>query len=142
MAQGRHRRGLGEAPSDPQDISDGGWERADPERRRCDPRSTRGARRKMIEVPWPRYMVKRKLAGGEIADYWAARKKDIEAGFPIKACQSLGASYAEAVRRCDGDPSVEGDRGFNGALDDWRAGKPVPTGAPLFGSLKWLFHRY
>jgi hypothetical protein len=96
----------------------------------------------MIEMPWPRYMVKRPLAGGEIAYYWAPRKKDIEAGFSIKTCQSLGIDYAEAVRRCDGDPSVEGDRGFNGVLDDWRAGKPVPTGAPRFGTLKWLFHRY
>jgi hypothetical protein len=96
----------------------------------------------MIQVPWPRYMVQRPLASGVIAYYWAARKKDVDGGFPIKICQSLGTDYAEAVRRCDGDPSVEGDRGFNGVLDDWRAGKEVPTGAPRFGTLKWLFHHY
>src|SRR5262245_43243199 len=92
-------------------------------------------------ITWPRYMVVRTLADGRRAYYWAPRTADAKAGFPLK-CQSLGFDHAEAVRRCDGDPSVEGDRGLNGVLDDWRAGKAPPTGAPRFGTLKWLFHRY
>jgi hypothetical protein len=95
----------------------------------------------MKRVLWPRYMRDKCLAGGRLAYYWTPRRKDLEAGFPLKA-QSLGTDYTEAVRRCDGDPNVPGDRGLNGALDDWRRGLPLATGAPVHGTLKWLFHRY
>lgn len=92
-------------------------------------------------VPWPRYMVARRLADGRQAYYWTPRNRDLDAGFPMKA-HALGTDYAEAVRRCDGDPSLPSDRGLNGVLDDWRSGRAPSTGAPVFGTLKWLFWRY
>jgi hypothetical protein len=95
----------------------------------------------MKPMRWPRYLVDRRLADGRTAYYWTPRTRDIDAGFPGNV-QALGTDYSEAVRRCDGDPNVPGDRGLNGLLDDWRRGIEPPTGAPEFASLKWLFHRF
>jgi hypothetical protein len=40
---------------------------------------------KMKLVPWPRYVVSRFLADGRQVYYWTPRKRDLQAGFPIKA---------------------------------------------------------
>ena len=132
MAKRGSRRGVGAPSSD--DAED---ENADPRRRRPD----RRPRLRMRLVYTPRYMVERLMADRRLAFYWTPRKSDMEGGFPLKA-QPLGYDRSEAERRCDGDPNVPGDRGLNGALDDWRRGLPPNTGAPVHGTLKWLFHRY
>jgi hypothetical protein len=93
---------------------------------------------------WPRYMIAKRLADGTVAYYWNPRKKDILAGFTIER-QALGSDYGLAKLRCEGDPKDECDRGLNGILDDWRAGRNADKHLDLaaaYGTIDWWIERY
>jgi hypothetical protein len=74
------------------------------------------------QADWPRYMMAKPLKGRVVAYYWNPAKRDVKAGFPLER-QALGTDYGQARIRCDGDQKDPDNRGLNGFLDDWRAGR-------------------
>lgn len=84
---------------------------------------------------WPRYLIERRLATGEIAYYWRPRQRDIRAGFTLHA-EPLGTEIGAAIARA---------HDLNRHLDSWRRDRGcVRTldSQPGFGTLEWLFERY
>lgn len=84
---------------------------------------------------WPRYMIERRLASGEIAYYWRPRRRDIRAGFTLHA-EPLGSDIGSAIARANE---------LNRHLDSWRSsigGVRLLDLQPGFGTLEWLFERY
>lgn len=84
---------------------------------------------------WPRYMIERRLAGGEIAYYWRPRRRDVNAGFTLHA-EPLGSDIGSAIERANE---------LNRHLDSWRSSNGCVRTLDLqpgFGSLEWLFERY
>ena len=86
-------------------------------------------------VNWPRYMVERKLATGEVSYYWTPRRKDLKAGFTLRG-EALGADYAAAIERAEL---------LNRHLDAWRSGLGAERSSLFgrrFGTLIWMFEQY
>lgn len=84
---------------------------------------------------WPRYMIERRLASGEIAYYWRPRRRDIKAGFTLHA-EPLGSDIGSAISRANE---------LNRHLDSWRSSNGSVRTLDLqpgFGTLEWLFERY
>ncbi|WP_424956119.1 hypothetical protein [Hyphomicrobium sp. 1Nfss2.1] len=84
---------------------------------------------------WPRYMIERRLASGEIAYYWRPRRRDIRAGFNLQA-EPLGSDIGSAIARANE---------LNRHLDSWRSSIGGVRSLDLqrgFGTLEWLFERY
>lgn len=86
-------------------------------------------------MDWPRYMVGKRLASGQLAYYWGPPANDKNSGFRLHA-EALGTDYGAAKTRADE---------LNMHLDDWRAGRHTPKNLDLqpgFGTLEWLIERY
>ncbi len=84
---------------------------------------------------WPRYMIERRLANGEIAYYWRPHRRIIQAGFTLHA-EPLGTDIGQAIARA---------HDLNRHLDAWRIERGCVRTLDLqpgFGTLEWLFERY
>jgi len=95
-------------------------------------------------IDWPRYMIAKPLADGTVAYYWNPHKRDVLAGFPLER-QALGTDYGLARIRCEGDPRDDNERGLNGFLDAWRAGRRDGKKLdlmPTYGTVDWWIERY
>lgn len=89
----------------------------------------------MKPADWPRYMVAKRLASGEVAYYWNARKKDIDGGFKLGR-EALGQNYGTAIERA---------KMLNTHLDAWRQAPAQRQLSPDYlrvGSVDWWIERY
>ena len=85
----------------------------------------------MKPLDWPRYMLAKRLRGGEFGYYWSPHRRDLAAGCPLRR-EALGSDYAGAIKRA---------AFLNVHLDAWRRGTNCSEDR-RYGTVSWLIETY